>query len=104
MEMKLTRHAEKRMKERLGIKSSKQRMRMASLALSRGKLVDVEDREWKGSTEARMVLEYGEGLYVFARDLSLVTVLEAKRKKCLSRDEALTGIMVKESRQAIAYA
>ena len=103
MEPHITIHASKRMKERLGLKSSKRRNRMASLALTRGKVACIEERRTSKGMDHHMILQYQDGLYVFASDLSLVTVIENRHKGYQSKEGMLRSIALKESRKAMAY-
>ena len=67
MEIRLTLHAEARMKERLGIKSKNEKQRMAELAYARGKFIEIQERERLGRLSKAIILEYKERLFVFSR-------------------------------------
>ncbi len=104
MNVRLTRHAGKRMKERLGIKSEKERIKMAERALAKGKPIDVEEAEYHGETAAKLLIQYQDGIYVFGANLSLITVIPVKKRHRLSRAEAREAIALRESKAAMAYA
>ena len=104
MEIHLTHHAAKRMKERLGIKSLAEKQRMAELAFERGKFVEIQEREHFGTVSATMLLEYKDRVFVFSKDCSLITVLPGTRKAYESKQGLLSLVMARETRTAIAYA
>lgn len=104
MEIEVTKHARKRMKQRLGIKSEKEAIRMAKLALERGCAAEVEEREYLGVTDSRLLLRYQEGIYVFSKSLTLITVLPAHRVQKQNRMTMISSILLQEAKRAMAYA
>jgi|GEM_PF-4500653 len=104
MEIHLTHHAAKRMKERLGIKSLAEKQRMAELAFERGKFVEIQEREHFGVMDATMLLEYNNRVFVFSKERNLITVLPGNKKTYESKQGLLNLVVTQEAKTAIAYA
>lgn len=104
MEIYLTHHAAKRMKDRLGIKSKSEKQRMAELAFERGKFVEIQERDRFGVTAKSIILEYQDRLFVFSDDRSLITVLPSEKRCYENKQGLLSLLMARETRSAIAYA
>ena len=101
MKPNLTRHASKRLKERMGIKSQAEKERIANLALERGKFVKIEEREHRGVVAASVVLEYKDRLFVYSENKSLITVLPESKKSYETKKSLLQSIATKEFRSAV---
>ena len=104
MGIHVTYHAAKRMKERLGIKSSAEKQRMADLAFERGRFVEVQRFEKLGNTSANILLEYKDRVFVFSNHHSLITVLPGNKKSYETKRGLLELAIASEVRTAIALA
>ena len=104
MEIHLTQHAAKRMKERLGIKSLAEKQRMAKLAFERGRFMELEERERSGKPETAMLVEYKDHVFVFSKERRLITVLPGNKKNYETKQGLLSLAVARETRAAIAYA
>ena len=101
MEVIITKHASQRMKERMNIKSGTKQHRMAELAISRGKCIEVQEREnHDGPT---MLVEYNQRVFVYGIDRALVTVMHA-RKYREGKEGLLSHLYLQEAKKEMAYA
>ncbi len=76
----VTNHAHKRMKERLGIKSPKERERRCQLAFQRGKPSDIEQTYWNGRSVNRIAIDYQGFLWIYGDGGVLITVYPKNNK------------------------
>ena len=105
MEMMLTtKHAGKRMKERLKIKSKARQERMANLALERGEFKEFEERTFAGNSVTNMILEYQNRRFVFGKDKQLITVLPLQKKHHRSKYALLKEAAKEDRNRELRYA
>jgi hypothetical protein len=64
------------MKERLNIKSEKEKIRMAKLAFERGSVVNFSQNMHFGEQKTNIILEFNGSYFIFADDGCLVTVIK----------------------------
>lgn len=99
-----TKHAGKRMKERLNIKSPARQERMANLALERGKFLTLQERMRQGRRVINMILEYQERYFVFSEDKRLITVLPYRKRAHQSKASLLQFLTEQERSLELRYA
>lgn len=101
MEVIITKHASQRMKERMNIKSGAKQRRMAELAISRGKCVEIQ--EWEDSHGPTMLVEFNKRVFVYGIDKALITVMYA-RKYREGKEGLLSHLYLQEAKKEMAYA